>query len=95
MRISQIQGVQGRSRSNLLRALGIRLCTQAPEIGISSAFPKGKQDGDKKRVIITHHYSGNDLDITYCKKRVICFYKVLLDFVYAQLGYEPIVDGEF
>jgi hypothetical protein len=35
----QIQGVQGRSRSNLLRALG-----NAGD-GVSSAFPEGKQNG--------------------------------------------------
>jgi hypothetical protein len=38
-RIPQIQGVQGRSRSNLLRALGNE------GNGVSSAFPKGKQHG--------------------------------------------------
>jgi hypothetical protein len=36
----QIQGVQGRSRSNLLRALGNE------GDGASSAFPKDKQDED-------------------------------------------------
>jgi hypothetical protein len=35
----QIQGVQGRSRSKLLRALG------NAEDGVSSAFPEGKQNG--------------------------------------------------
>ena len=35
----QIQGVQGRSRSKLLRALG------NAEDGVSSAFPQGKQNG--------------------------------------------------
>jgi len=35
----QIQGVQGRSRSNLLRALGNE------GDGGSPAFPKGKQNG--------------------------------------------------
>ncbi len=41
-RIPQIQGVQGRSRSNLLRALG----NEGDEV--SSAFPEGKQNGEKK-----------------------------------------------
>jgi len=35
-RVPQIQGVQGRSRSNLLRVLGNE------EDGVSSAFPQGK-----------------------------------------------------
>jgi hypothetical protein len=35
----QIQGVQGQSRSKLLRALG------NAEDGVSSAFPQGKQNG--------------------------------------------------
>ena len=38
-RVPQIQGVQGRSRNNLLRALGNE------EDGVSSAFPQGKQNG--------------------------------------------------
>ncbi len=38
-RVPQLQGVQGRSRSKLLRALG------NAEDGVSSAFPKGKQNG--------------------------------------------------
>jgi len=49
-RMSQIQGVQGRSRSNLLRALGNE------GGGVSPAFPKGKQNGEKKelfKLIIT------------------------------------------
>ena len=37
--VTQIQGVQGRSRSKLLRALG------NAEDGASSAFPQGKQNG--------------------------------------------------
>jgi len=37
--VPQIQGVQGRSRSKLLRALG------NAEDGVSSAFPQGKQNG--------------------------------------------------
>jgi hypothetical protein len=39
-RILQIQGVQGRSRSNLLRALGNE------GYGVSSAFLQGKQNGE-------------------------------------------------
>ena len=42
LRMPQIQGVQGRSRNNLLRALGNE------GDGVSSAFPKGKQNGEKK-----------------------------------------------
>ena len=38
LRMPQIQGVQGRSRSNLLRALG----NEGDEV--SSAFPKGEQN---------------------------------------------------
>ena len=37
--VPQIQGVQGRSRSKLLRALG------NAEDGVSSPFPQGKQTG--------------------------------------------------
>ena len=39
LRMPQIQGVQGRSRSKLLRALGNE------GDGVSSAFPEGKQNG--------------------------------------------------
>ena len=42
-KILQIQGDQGRSRSNLLRALGNE------GDGVSSAFPEGKQNGEIKR----------------------------------------------
>jgi hypothetical protein len=45
LRMPQIQGVQGRSRSNLLRALGNE------GDGISSAFPEGKQNGEKKELL--------------------------------------------
>jgi hypothetical protein len=41
LRMPQIQGVQGRSRSNLLRALGNE------GDGVSSTFPEGKQNGEK------------------------------------------------
>ena len=41
-RMPQIQGVQRRSRSNLLRAFG-----NAGD-GVSPAFPKGKQNREKK-----------------------------------------------
>jgi hypothetical protein len=41
----EIQGVQGRSHSNVLRALG------NDGDGVSSAFPKGKQNGEKKELI--------------------------------------------
>ena len=41
-RMPQIQGVQGRSRSKLLRALGNE------GDGVSPAFPKGKQNREKK-----------------------------------------------
>ena len=41
-RMPQIQGVQGRRRCNLLRALGNE------GDGVSPAFPKGKQNGEKK-----------------------------------------------
>ncbi len=44
-RMPQIQGVQRRSRSNLLRAFG-----NAGD-GVSSAFPKGKQNGEKKELL--------------------------------------------
>jgi hypothetical protein len=47
----QIQGVQGRSRSKLLRALG------NAEDGVSSAFPQGKQNGvlfDNLYFYLTH-----------------------------------------
>ncbi len=37
--VPQIQGVQGRSRSKLLRALG------NAEDGVSLAFPQGNQNG--------------------------------------------------
>jgi len=42
LRMPQIQGVQGRSRNNLQRALGNE------GDGVSSAFPKGKQRGRNK-----------------------------------------------
>jgi hypothetical protein len=45
LRMPQIQGVQVRSRSNLLRALGNE------GDGVSSAFPKGKQNGEKKELL--------------------------------------------
>ena len=45
LRIPQIQGVQGRSRSNLLQALG------NVGDGVSSAFPKGKQNRGKKELL--------------------------------------------
>jgi hypothetical protein len=45
LRMPQIQGVQGRSRSNLLRALGNE------GDGISSAFPEGKQNVEKKELL--------------------------------------------
>jgi len=41
----QIQGVQGQSRSILLRALGNE------GDGVSSAFPKGEQNGEKKELL--------------------------------------------
>jgi hypothetical protein len=41
-RIPQIQGVQGGSRSKLLRNLGNKVD------GVSPAFPKGKQNSEKK-----------------------------------------------
>jgi hypothetical protein len=53
----QIQGVQRRMpyaaarSSNLLRVFGMLLCTQEPEIGVSPAFPKGKQNGEKKDLL--------------------------------------------
>jgi hypothetical protein len=40
-RVPQPQGVQGRSRIRILRALG------NTEDGVASAFPKGKQNGIK------------------------------------------------
>ena len=47
-RLPQLQGVQGRSRSRLLRALG------NAEDGTVSAFPKGKQNGEIFLNIISH-----------------------------------------
>ncbi len=44
-RIPQTQGVQGRSRSNLLRAHGNE------GDGVSPAFPKGKQNREKKELL--------------------------------------------
>jgi len=44
-RVPQIQGVQRRSRSNLLRAFG-----NAGD-GVSPAFPKGEQNGEKKELL--------------------------------------------
>jgi DNA-binding phage protein len=45
LRMLQIQGDQGRSRSNLLRALGNE------GDGVSSAFPEGKQNREKKELL--------------------------------------------
>jgi len=36
-----------------MRVFGMLLCTQEPEIGVSSAFPKGKQNGEKKNFYIS------------------------------------------
>ncbi len=65
----QIQGVQGRmpyaaaSQQPSTASFGMLLCTQEPEMGVSSAFPKGKQNGGKKRTFITHQYGGYKSDI--------------------------------
>jgi hypothetical protein len=48
----------------------MRLRTQAPEIGVSSAFPEGKQNGEKKE-LLTHHYGGYKLGIKTCENRLI------------------------
>ena len=56
-RILQIQGVQGRSRSNLLRVLG-----NAGD-GVSPAFPKGKQNREKNN-FLTHHCVGYKSGLT-------------------------------
>jgi hypothetical protein len=45
----------------------MRLCTQAPEIGVSSAFPEGKQNREKTRAFVTHHYCGYELAIRIVK----------------------------
>jgi hypothetical protein len=37
-------------------SFGMRLLLQAPEIGASSAFPKGKQNREKNWTLITRHY---------------------------------------
>ncbi len=65
LRMPQIQGVEGRmpyaaaKQQPSTTSFGMRLCTQAPEIGVSSAFPKGKQNGEKKE----HLYLINAVDI--------------------------------
>jgi len=49
LRMPQIQGVQGRmpyaaaSQQPSTASFGMRLCTQEPEIGVSSAFLKGEE----------------------------------------------------
>jgi hypothetical protein len=55
-----------RSSSHLHASFGMRLCTQAPEMGVSSAFPEGKQNGEKKGAFITHHFGGYKLGIKNC-----------------------------
>ncbi len=54
----QIQGVQGRmpyaaaEQQPSTASPWHALVSQAPEIGVSSAFPKGKQNGEKKEHLL-------------------------------------------
>ena len=69
-----------RSRSKLLRALG------NAEDGVSSAFPKGKQNGVVFRLILIQWFKQGKQSACHLTTSMILVFIPIFRFVYAHLG---------